>query len=138
MTGVADPLDFATRLLRKKQREGARVALYAPPALLQRLDHALWAAQPLDFIPHVTLRPGAPAPAAAVRERTLLWLLTQPLPELACDSAVNLGRDDLDLAALHARVAEVVGTDDGERAAGRARWRRYEAAGHQLVHRPQG
>lgn len=138
MTGVADPLGLAGRLLRKKWREGARIALYAPPPLLQRLDHQLWAAEPLDFVPHWVQRAGSVLPPEPLRARTLLWLLSLPQPELGCESAVNLGVDGLDLAACHARIAEVVGTSPDERAAGRARWRAYEVAGHTLVHRPQG
>ena len=136
-TGVVDVLDFAGRLLRKKQREGARVAVYGPTPLLQRLDQALWVAEQLDFIPHVLLRPGTPLPPAPVRERTLLWLLSEPQPDLGCDTAINLGRDDLELARAHQRVAEVVSTDPIEMAQGRARWKRYESAGDRLQHHPQ-
>lgn len=137
LTGVVDVIDFAGRLLRKKQREAARVAVYGPLPLLQRLDHALWVAEPLDFTPHVLLRPGAALPAAAVIERTLLWLLPQPLPALRCDSGVNLGAEGLELADAHDRVAEIVSQALAEVSAGRARWKRYEAQGHTLVHRPQ-
>jgi len=137
LTGVVDVIDFAGRLLRKKQREAARVAVYGPPTLLQRLDQALWVGEPLEFTPHVLLRPGAPLPPAAVIERTLLWLLPQPLPALRCDSGVNLGAEGLALAEAHDRVAEIVSQDPAEVSAGRARWKRYEAQGHTLVHRPQ-
>jgi DNA polymerase-3 subunit chi len=137
LTGVVDVVDFAARLLRKKHREGARLAAYGPPALLQRLDHALWVHDQLDFTPHVWLRAGAALPNATVQARTLLWLLARPEPALRCDSAVNLGCDGLDLAAAHARVAEVIGTDAQEVSAGRARWKAYEAQGHALAHKPQ-
>ena len=137
LTGVVDVIDFAGRLLRKKQREAARVAVYGPPQLLHRLDQALWVAEPLDFMPHVLLRPGAPLPAATVIERTLVWLLPQPIAALRCDSGVNLGAEGLALAEAHDRVAEIVSPDPAEVSAGRARWKRYEAQGHTLVHRPQ-
>jgi DNA polymerase III subunit chi len=137
LTGVADVVDFAGRLLRKKYREGARVALYAPPPLLQRLDQALWVAEQLDFTPHVLLRAGTALPSAVVIERTPLWLLTRPEPALRCDSGINLGCDEPDLAGAHERLAEVVSLNADDVAAGRARWKRYESQGHQLVHRPQ-
>lgn len=137
LTGVAEVLDFTGRLLRKKYREGARVAVYAPPSLLQRLDQALWVADQLDFTPHVMLRAGAALPSAVMVERTPLWLLARPDPALRCDSGINLGCDDLDLAGVHERVAEVVSVHPDEVAAGRARWKRYESQGHQLVHKPQ-
>ena len=137
LTGVADVVDFTVRLLRKKYREGARVAVYAPPPLLQRLDQALWVAEQLDFTPHIWLKAGAGQPTPAQLERTPLWLLGKPMPALRCDSGVNLGCDDLDLAAAHERVAEVISTEAAEIAAGRARWKRYEAQGHKLVHPAQ-
>ena len=136
-TGVVDLLDFTGRLLRKKQREGARVAVYGPVPLLQRLDQSLWVADPQDFTPHVLLRSGGALPPPHLRQRTLLWLLAEPQPALGCDTAINLGRDDLDLAGAHQRVAEVVSTDPVGMAEGRARWKRYEAAGHRLQHHPQ-
>ncbi|HEX5683397.1 MAG TPA: DNA polymerase III subunit chi [Ideonella sp.] len=137
LTGVADMVDFAGRLLRKKYREGARVAVYAPSPLLQRLDQALWVSEQLDFIPHALLRAGSALPSAVMIERTPLWLLTRPEPALHCDSGINLGCDELDLASVHERVAEVVSLNADDVAAGRARWKRYETQGHQLVHRPQ-
>lgn len=137
LTGVANVLDFAGRLLRKKYREGARVAVYAPPPLLQRLDQALWVAEQLDFTPHVMLRAGAALPSVVMVERTPLWLLARPEPALRCDSGINLGCEALDLASVHERVAEVVSLDADDVAAGRARWKHYETQGHQLVHRPQ-
>ncbi|MEK8034901.1 DNA polymerase III subunit chi [Ideonella sp. DXS29W] len=137
LTGVSDVLDFAGRLLRKKYREGARVAVYGPPPLLQRLDQALWVADQLDFTPHVMLRAGAALPSASMVERTPLWLLARPEPVLRCDSGINLGLDALDLGSAHERVAEVVSPDPEAVAAGRARWKHYESQGHQLLHRPQ-
>ena len=41
-TGVADPLGFACRLLRKAYRRGARVLVTAPPERLAQLDRLLW------------------------------------------------------------------------------------------------
>jgi len=136
LTGVVDVVDFTVRLLRKKYREGARVAVYAPPALLQRLDQALWVAEQLDFTPHLWLK-GGTQPTPTQLECTPLWLLARPLAALRCDSGVNLGCEGLELAAAHERVAEIVSTDPAEVAAGRARWKRYEAEGHKLVHAPQ-
>jgi DNA polymerase III subunit chi len=138
MTGVVDALGFAVRLLRKKYRENARVAVYAPPPVLQRLDQTLWVSEQLDFTPHVWLRAGAAPPSGVALARTPLWLLAKPQPVLDCGFGVNLGCDDLDLAAFHARVAEIVPADDPEAAAaGRRRWKAYEAQGHMLTHHPQ-
>lgn len=136
LTGVDDKLTFACRLLRKKFREGSRVAVYGPSPLLTRLDQALWTEPQLDFLPHQRLRRGELAPADA--RLTPVWLLETAVPGLDCDSAVNLGTDDVAALASHDRVAEVVGLDDQDRAQGQLRWRQYKAQGHTLVHRPQG
>jgi DNA polymerase-3 subunit chi len=138
LTGVVDVVDFAGRLLRKKLREGVRVAVYGPTPVLHRLDQALWTDGQLDFTPHVLLRAGTELPSTAVVERTALWLLHQPAPaSLRCDTGINLGSESDEIAAVHERLAEVVCTTDDEVAAGRARWKRYENLGHSLVHRPQ-
>lgn len=134
-TGVEDKLAFACRLLRKKYREGARVAVFGPPALLNRLDQALWAEPPLDFVPHLRLRGDAAAPPDAAR--TPLWLLERADPALACDSALNLGSDAVDELVAHGRVAEIIATADDDRAAGQQRWKRYKALGAALAHHPQ-
>jgi DNA polymerase-3 subunit chi len=136
LTGVDDKLSFACRLLRKKFREGSRVAVYGPAPLLTRLDQALWAEPQLDFLPHQRLRRGEAAPADAAL--TPVWLLESAVPGLHCDSAVNLGAEDVAALASHDRVAEVVSLDEHDRAQGQLRWRQYKAHGHALVHRPQG
>jgi DNA polymerase III subunit chi len=135
MTGVVDTLDYAARLIRKKYREGARLAVYGPVSMLDALDDLLWQQEPLEFLPHSRLRSGGVASPEALLSP--VWLLDEPAPETACSMAVNLGRVDLSLAHLHQRVAEIVGRDELERRAGRQRWRQYESAGHTLKHVPQ-
>jgi DNA polymerase-3 subunit chi len=110
--------------------------VYGPPGVLARLDYQLWAADPLEFLPHLRWRDAA-LPAPVLRERTQLWLLEQTQPLLRCDNAVNLGWDEPSQLTTHARVAEVVGLEAADRASGRRRWRQYEAQGHVLQHRPQ-
>jgi len=135
-TSLPDKLGFAARLLRKKFREGSRVAVFGPAPLLNRLDQALWAEDPLDFVPHLRLR-DAQALTPEQLARTPLWLLEQPREGLNCDSAVNLGCDNTTWLAGFERAAELIGLDDAERGAGRARWKAYEQAGHTLSHHAQ-
>jgi len=136
LTGVDDKLSFACRVLRKKFREGSRVAVFGPAPLLTRLDQALWAEPQLDFVPHLRLRHGEPVPADAAL--TPIWLVEAAAPTLNCDSAVNLGSDDVEALASHERVAEIVGLDETDRSLGQLRWKQYKAQGHVLLHRPQG
>ena len=136
LTGVGDKAALAARLLRKKHHEGARVAVYGAPAVLARIDQLLWESPALDFVPHLRWRAGQPVPDDAGLTR--IWLLDAPQPALGCDSAVNLGYDDVEqLTTSHARVAEVIGETAEDRAAGQQRWRAYKAAGHVLQHLPQ-
>lgn len=135
MTGVDDLIDYAGRLIRKKYREGARLAVYGPPAVLDALDTWLWQQDPLDFLPHCRICAGQSLAPQTLP--TPVWLLDSPAPQTDCSLAVNLGREDLPLATLHLRVAEIVGVTEPERRAGRQRWKQYEHAGHTLKHIPQ-
>ncbi len=135
-TGVADKIGYACRLLRKAHRQLARVRVIGDPAELGLLDKALWTFDAHDFIPH--LRWDSGAAVAPALHRTPIWLTPDALawPEGVEPPAVlvNLGDDTpLDVAAFE-RVIEIVSTDQHERRAGRARWRRYEAQGHSIQH----
>lgn len=134
-TGVDEPLVLAMRLVRKRHREGGRIAVFGPAALLTRLDQMLWSEPPLEFLPHLRLRPGETAPTDAVR--TPVWLLEQPAAALACDSAVNLGDGVIESLAGFDRIAEIVARDPQSRAAGQQRWRHYKAQGLSIHHHPQ-
>lgn len=124
-TGLADPVRFACRILRKAWRQRARVLVTAPPDTAATLDAALWTSMPGDFLPHLRL----PA-AAALLARTPIWIAATALPvELRLQAPrirLNLGAEGWDEAGTVDRVIELVG--DGAEAvrAGRARWRRYE------------
>ena len=132
-TGVADRVEFACRLLRKAHRQGARVLVTAPQAVLDELDRALWIFEERDFLPHVRMPGAKPAVAA----RTPVWL--------ACDSAlpgiadvprvvVNLGAEmPADAVALE-RLIEVVSAEPDDAEQGRQRWRAYKAAGLEIKH----
>lgn len=133
LTGVDDKIGYALRLLRKKYREGARVAVFGPALVLQKLDHLLWSEDKLSFLPHVRLRGDI---STAVRQRTRLWLLDRPEPGLDCDTAVNLGLDEVAPLCEFSRVAEIVSTVPQDRALGRERWKRYESLGQTPKHVP--
>ena len=129
-TGVADPVGFACRLLRKAHRQGARVAVTAPEPLLAQLDQALWTFDAQAFVPHVRV----PGPTAALAERTPIWLLAGDPPAGAPVVRINLGAEPPPSPDGIERLIEVVGDDPDVVAGGRARWRVYEGWGIKPVH----
>ncbi len=138
LTGVVDAPELALRLVRKKHREGGRVVVCGPDFLLDPLGAMLWQHEETSFLPHLR-QPAADGdwPPDSSLALTRVWLLNRPQDGLRCDSVINLGLDDFGWLTGFERIAEVVGSDAQLRASGRARWKRYEAEGHTLVHRPQ-
>jgi DNA polymerase-3 subunit chi len=131
-TGVADPLGFACRLLRKASRGGVRVWVTAPPETLAALDRELWTFEQRDFVPHVRV----PGTAAELAARTPIWLAAAVQADAAAAPRVlvNLGAPaPADLGVLD-RLIEIVGADPDDAEGGRQRWRAYKAAGLTITH----
>ena len=130
---AADSIDYACRLLRKATRQGATVVVTGPRPVLVNLDRALWAFDPVEFLPHVLLEPGQPV---AQRLRgTRLCLSEDPAASGHHDVLVNLGRDAAQAPAgfeSFARVIEIVSTDTEERSAARLRWKHYATRGYAI------
>ena len=132
-TGIANPLDYACRLLRKAYRSGARVAVHADPALLDRLDQALWTFEPLEFVPHIVLpRDGADAGRLALSPVVLVK--GDAAAPAACRIGVTLAGHAVPDVGAFDRLIAIVGLDPAHREAGRLRWREYERAGHAVSH----
>ncbi len=131
-TGVAHPLDYACRLLRKAHRQAVRAWVTAPEATLTELDKALWTFEPQEFVPHVTVRS---ANLSGAQKRAPLWLSTaaRTLPG-APDVVVNLGADAPQASAPWARLIEIVPEEGEWLAAARQRWRQYEQWGWAITH----
>jgi DNA polymerase-3 subunit chi len=132
-TGIANPLDYACRLLRKAYRSGARVAVLGEPALLDRLDQALWTFEALEFVPHVVL-PRDGADAGRVALSPIVLVKGDAAAPADCRIGVTLaGHAVADVGAFD-RLIAIVGLDPEQREAGRLRWREYERAGHAVSH----
>ena len=129
-TGVADPVVFACRLLRKAVRSGVRVLVTAPEARLAELDRALWTFDEREFLPHVRMPGATPAVAA----RTPVWLAASTgLPD-APDVVLNLDAEAPGEPAALGRLIEIVSAEPDEVERGRARWRAYRSAGLAIKH----
>ncbi|MEO6407552.1 MAG: DNA polymerase III subunit chi [Burkholderiaceae bacterium] len=128
---VPDRLAYACRLLRKATRQGARVAVTAPLATLRGLDRALWIFEPEEFVAHALLPAGAAAPERLAP--TPVWLAERADDVAAVHEVlVNLGSETPPGFERYARLIEIVGTDEAERAAARSRWKHYAARGYAL------
>jgi len=132
-TGIANPLDYACRLLRKAYRSGARVAVHGEPALLDRLDQALWTFEQLEFVPHIVLpRDGGDANRVALSPIVLVKGAGRAPAQ--CRIGVSLAGHPVDDVGVYERLIAIVGLDPEHREAGRLRWREYERAGHAVSH----
>ncbi|MFN7570410.1 MAG: DNA polymerase III subunit chi [Betaproteobacteria bacterium] len=125
--GVEHRLHYACRVVRKARGAGKTVLAYARDAdRLARFDAALWTFSALDFLPHVYA-------ATPLAERTPIVLTLDAAPAPARDLLLNLDDEaPADFARWFGRferVIEVVSQDDGDRAAARARFKRYREGG---------
>ena len=132
-TGIANPLDYACRLLRKAYRSGARVAVHGEPALLDRLDQALWTFEALEFVPHIVLpRDGGDAGRLALSP--IVLVKDAASAPAVCRIGVTLAGHPVPEVGAFDRLIAIVGLDPEHREAGRQRWREYERAGHAVSH----
>jgi DNA polymerase-3 subunit chi len=131
-SGVAAPLHFACRLLRKAYRHGVGVVVTAPAQTLQALDRELWTFEAQEFVPHLCLKPGQPLDAAL--QRTPIWLCEDTPPSPCPKVLVNLGAEAPGGGEPFERIIEIISTEDDARRRARTRWRAYEARGWAIKH----
>ncbi len=129
--GVPDRLAYACRLLRKARRSGARVAVTADAATLDRLDGLLWTFDPLEFLPHWRGESEATLPARL--QATPILLVDRVDGGSSCEVLVTLGDEPPEGFDAFGRVIEIVSTDADERAAARQRWRQYAQSGSKVT-----
>ena len=127
---VPDRPGYACRLLRKATRSGAQVVVTAPAGELAGLDRLLWTFDPIEFLPHVLQRRGAPV--AAHLRTTPIWLTEDPADATHHKVLVNLGREVPAGFESFERVIEIVSGEEGDRQAARLRWKHYAARGYEI------
>lgn len=121
-------LRTACRLAEKAYDQGLRVALRtADPAEAAELDELLWTFSERSFVPHCLW----PADPGVVAETPVL-IGSGTLPESHRDVLVNLGADTPAGFENYARVLEIVGAGESDKALARNRWRRYREHGTDL------
>jgi DNA polymerase-3 subunit chi len=125
-THVTDRLGVAARLVAKAHAAHGSVRVLTPDrATTDALDRLLWVQPALSFLPHCRMR-------SAVANETPIWVdealeHTGPAAVL-----VNLHPEPAPFFGRFERVAEIVGTDAAEVAAGRLRFRFYRERGYEL------
>lgn len=128
---TAERLHFACRLTEKAYGLESRVhAHMASPAEAAKLDEMLWTFRQGSFVPHEVIQAGTPARAPVSIGSG------SDHPDQG-DLLVNLSGEPPAFAEKFARIAEIVGSDEASRAAGRERFKHYrelgiEPATHQI------
>jgi DNA polymerase-3 subunit chi len=121
-------LAYACRLVRKAVSQGQRLFVVAEPDFLDRLDSALWAVSPHDFVSHCV---GLEDAMAANHSSVILAPQLVSLPGVK--TAINLGPEVPTPFETFERLIEVVSDDPSDRAEARARWKAYSAQGYTLI-----
>lgn len=131
-SGVAQPLNFACRLLRKACRQGVPVLVSAPAPTLDALDRELWTFEALEFLPHRRWHEGQRVDAAL--RRTPIWLCERLPPELSSRVLLNLDGEAAQFGEAFERLIEIVSASTEARQRARQRWREYAARGWPIRH----
>lgn len=125
-THVSDRLEVAARLVAKAFQQHGNVRVLTPDATAtDALDRALWLRPPTGFLPHCR-------PSSALAAETPIWI--DHVAEHAGPAVVliNLQSAPPPFFARFARLAEIVGIDETDAAAGRERYRYYRERGYDL------
>lgn len=125
-TRVGDKLQAACRLAAKARSHGMKVTLFCPDrGLAARLDRMLWQIPATGFIPHCP----ADHPLSAV---------TPVLIDANCETSrhdevlINLHHEWPACFSRFQRLAEIVSTDDEDRAGAKIRYRFYRDRGYEI------
>lgn len=122
-----DRLQVACRLSAKAARQKLRVLIYAPDeAAEHKIDKMLWTWQATGFLPHCLTR----SPLAA---QTPVLITHDPEDTPHDEVLLNLHDAWPPAFSRFQRLVEIVGRDDEDRVAARARFRFYRDRGYEIV-----
>jgi len=125
-TYVADRLAVATRLVAKAYAAHGSVRVLTPDrATTDALDRLLWQQAALSFLPHCRID----SPIAA---ETPIWIDEALEHSGPAAVLVNLHPNPAPFFSRFERLAEIVGKDGADAAAGRERYRFYRERGYEL------
>ena len=122
-----DRLQVACRLAGKALAQKQRLLVYAPdPETASRIDRMLWTRPAIGFVPHCRAHDRLAAD-------TPVLIAAEDDSPADCELLLNLGADCPPHFARFQRLLEVVGTEEAERNAGRARYRYYLDRGYRIA-----
>ncbi|HWA39939.1 MAG TPA: DNA polymerase III subunit chi [Burkholderiales bacterium] len=122
-----DRLQVACRLAGKAVARRKRLLIYAPEAeTASRIDRMLWTWPAIGFVPHCMTND------ALAAETPVLIAAGEDVPD-GCEVLLNLGGDCPPHFASFARLLELVGRADEEKAAGRERYKFYRDRGYAIT-----
>lgn len=125
-THVADRLEVAARLVAKAFVQHGSVRVLTPDAATtEDLDRRLWLKPPIAFLPHCRV-------SSALAGETPIWVDhvdDHPGPAAVL---INLRAEPPSFFSRFERLVEIVGIDQTDAAAGRARFRFYRERGYEL------
>lgn len=123
-----DKLQVACRLSAKAAQQKLRVLIYAPDELqAQKIDKMLWTWQATGFLPHCMTR----SPLAA---ETPVLITHDPEDTPHDEVLLNLHSERPPAFSRFQRLVEIVGRDQEDREAARARFRFYRDRGYEIAH----
>jgi len=125
-THVPDRLEVAARIIAKAHAAHGSVRVLTPDdATTEALDRRLWLVPPTGFLPHCR----TDSPLAA---QTPIWIGHSLEHDGVATVLVNLHQSPPPFFSRFERLAEIVGTDAADVAAGRDRWKFYKERGYEL------
>jgi len=125
-THVADRLEVAARLVAKAFAQHGRVRVLTPdPATTDALDRRLWLKPPIAFLPHCRVD-------SALSAQTPIWVDHSDEHPGPASVLINLQAAPPAFFSRFERLAEIVGVDEADAAAGRERYRFYRERGYEL------
>jgi len=121
---------YVSRLLRKANAQGKRVGVWGDSSNVHRLNQGLWQLGATDFVSHCLI---TETPECVNRSSVVMsedWSQLRQLQGL--DVYLNLNHSAPTELNQLARLIEVVGPDDEDKATARQRWKHYTQLGFHI------
>ena len=125
-TQADEPLKRAAKMVGMGYRMDGSVRVRRPDAATTgALDRLLWLDPPLAFLPHCRME-------SAIASETPIWIDETLAHAGPATVLVNLHPEPPPFFSRFERLAEIVGADEDQLLAGRARFRYYRERGYEM------